>query len=165
MREEADMATERQGEWVLIKAATAPHGGAEGVPGVDRIRLTRKEIGSSRLSSGVTTFDPGAGLYWHMHHVEESVTVIEGEPVCEVGGAGRPVEAQSLQIFDTTFIPAYTPHRFYNPTTRLARIVWSYPAGHVERIRVNPDGTNPQTAASGSEPLPPGDEQHFSYNG
>lgn len=138
------MATERQQEWVLIKAELAPHGGAEGVPGVDRIRLTRKEIGSARLSSGVTTFEPGAGLYWHMHRVEESVTVIEGEVICEVGGAGRPIESHLVRPFDTTFIPAYMPHRFYNPTTSLARIVWSYPDGYVERIKVNPDGSNPQ---------------------
>lgn len=137
------MATEKQAEWVLIRAVTAPHGGAEGVPGVDRMRLTREEIGSKRLGTGMTTFEPGAGLYWHMHLVDESVTVIEGEPVCEVGGVGRPVESHHLQPFDTTFIPAYTPHRFHNPTTRLVRIVWSYPAGYVERIRVNPDGTRP----------------------
>lgn len=141
-----------QGSWALIKSELAPHGGAEGAPGVDRIRLTRDEIGSPRLSTGVTTFEPGAGLYWHMHHFDESVTVIEGEPVCEVGGAGRPIESHMLRPFDTTFIPAHTPHRFYNPTTRIARIVWSYPAGHVERIRVNPDGTDPETPPAGAEP-------------
>ena len=135
------MATENGTGWVLISAATAPHGGAEGVQGVDRVKLTRKEIGSMRLSTGVTSFEPGAGLYWHMHHVEESVTIIEGELNCEVGGAQGSIESQRVGLFDTTFIPAFTPHRFYNPTMSLARILWSYPDGYVERIRANPDGT------------------------
>ena len=135
------MATKNGTGWVLISAANAPHGGAEGVPGADRVKLTRKEIGSLRLSTGVTSFEPGAGLYWHMHHVEESVTVIEGELICEVGGAQGPIESQRVGLFDTTFIPSFTPHRFYNPTMSLARILWSYPDGHVERIRVNPDGS------------------------
>jgi len=143
---------ERQGEWALIKAVSAPY--ATPAPGVDRMRLTGEETGSSHLGTGVTTFESGAGLYWHTHVVDESVTVLEGEPVCEVGGADRPTESHSLRAFDTTFIPAHTPHRFYNPTTRLARILWSYPAGHVERYRVNPDGSQPGESATGDPGTP-----------
>ena len=133
------MAEETQRKWALIKAATAPH--AEAAPGVDRMQLTREGIGSLALGTGVTSFAPGASLYWHMHLVDESVTVIEGEPTCEVGGSNRPVESYSLRPFDTTFIPASTPHRFFNPTDSPARILWSYPSGHVERYRMNPDGS------------------------
>jgi putative monooxygenase len=131
--------------WALIRAANAPH--ATPSPGVDRMRLTGEETGSSHLGTGITTFEPGTGLYWHYHVVDESVTVLEGEPICEVGG-DRPLESHSLKPFDTAFIPARTPHRFFNPTDRDARIAWSYPAGRVERYRVNPDGSPAEEGAS-----------------
>src|SRR5579871_607934 len=133
------MQREHRKHWVLIDAATAQR--AERVPGGDALLLTREEIGSHDLSTGVTTFQPGTGLYWHVHVVDESVTVLEGTPICEVGGQGGEIESHQVQPYDTTFIPAYTPHRFFNPTEGIVRILWSYPAGNVERLRVNPDGS------------------------
>lgn len=133
------MSSDKQVQWALMKAAETPE--VVGTTGVSRVFFTRAEVGSQHLSTGTTRFEPGAGLFWHMHPHDESVTVLEGAPICEVGGAGGTVESHVLQPLDTTFIPAYTPHRFINPTDQPAKILWSYPTARIERYPVNPDGS------------------------
>lgn len=152
------MTTERS--WRLMKAETTPQ--VPGAAGVSRVFYTRAEIGSQELMTGITIFAPGAGLFWHVHTVDESITILEGEPVVEVGDAGRPIESMQTGPMDTVFVPAYTPHRFINPSrTAGARIHWSYPTGRIERYRVNPDGTVPDNLAPGEPRLPqrPGDDR------
>ncbi|GAB4444242.1 MAG: hypothetical protein OHK0015_45360 [Chloroflexi bacterium OHK40] len=133
------MRSEQRARWVLMRAADTPE--VRSTPGVSRTFLTRAEVGSQHLSTGTTRFEAGAGLFWHMHPHDESVTVLEGAPICEVGGVDGIVEAHPLQPLDTTFIPAYTPHRFINPTDQPAIIHWSYPTARIERCPVNPDGS------------------------
>lgn len=133
-------------KWVLFKADETP--AVPGTPGVNRIFFTGAATGSQHLSTGITQFEAGTGLFWHFHTVDESITILEGEPTCEVGGPGRPVESARLKPYDTVFIPAHTPHRFINQSGRPARILWSYPTGRIERYPINPDGSsaNPEGA-------------------
>lgn len=139
--------------WRLMRAASTPR--IPGTTGVSRTFFTRDEIGSQHLMTGITSFEPGAGLFWHLHTVDESITILEGAPVVEVGGAGRPIESAQTQPLDTVFIPAYTPHRFYNPSqSSPARILFCYPTGRIERYPVNPDGTEPADLAPGEPRLP-----------
>ncbi len=144
-----------QPSWLLMKAASTPE--IPGTAGVSRVFFTRDEIGSEHLMTGITSFEPGAGLFWHVHTVDESITILEGEPIVEIGGAGKPVESAQAQPLDTVFVPAFTPHRFYNPSrTSRARILFCYPTGRIERYRVNPDGTQPEGLGPGEPRLPLG---------
>lgn len=126
-------------QWTLFRESEVA--GTAGTPGVTRKFFTGLDVGSLDLSTGITRFEPGAGLFWHYHTVGESITILEGEPVCEIGGADRPAASTPMRPFDTVFIPANTPHRFINPTDRPVRILWSYPTGRVERHPINPDST------------------------
>lgn len=143
---------EARRQWVLMKAEATP--AVAGTAGVSRVFFTGAEIGSQNLTTGTTSFEPGAGLFWHIHTVDESITILEGEPIVEVGGQGKPIESHRTGPLDTVFVPAYTPHRFRNPTDRPARIFWSYPVGRIERYRVNPDGTRPADLAPGESEAP-----------
>lgn len=142
------MNTDTTTHWALMKAETTPR--IAGTPGVSRMFFARAEIGSQHLSTGMTSFEPGTGLFWHIHPHDESVTVLRGEPDCEVGGAGKPIESHRLQPFDTTFIPAHTPHRFFNRSDGPVSILWSYPTARIERYPVNPDGSRPDDSRAGN---------------
>lgn len=139
-------------EWTLMRAAETPRVG--GPAGVTRVYFTRDEIGSEQLMTGITSFESGKGLFWHVHTVDESITILEGEPTVEVGGAGRPIQSAQMKPYDTVYVPAYTPHRFINRTDRPASILWSYPTGRIARYRVNPDGSRPDDLAPGELEVP-----------
>ncbi|RSL33130.1 cupin domain-containing protein [Salibacterium salarium] len=104
--------------------------------------MATKDTGTKTIVSGLATFEPGAGLPCHVHNVEESVTVIEGEAFCDVKGV-----RSFVQKFDTSFIPPDVPHRFVNvsSTERLV-ILWVYSQVNtslqsvdIERITVKSD--------------------------
>ena len=141
--------------WLVMRAANTQE--IRGTSGVSRVFFTRDEIGSEQLMTGITTFEPGAALFWHVHTVDESITVLEGEPMVEIGGAGKPIESVRVHPLDTVFVPAYTPHRFCNPSqTSRARILFCYPTGRIERYRVDPDGTQPDFLGPDEPRLPAG---------
>lgn len=103
--------------------------GHEMEPGVLNRELVTHRIGAEHLTSGVARFAPGAGLPLHTHEVEESVTIIAGEAVCEVAG-----RFYRLQPYDTSFVPAGVPHRFYNPsTTEPMMMAYAYAGAKVGR--------------------------------
>ena len=96
--------------------------------GVRTVPLAGKWIDSTSLTNGVTLFDPGAAIARHYHNCDESVTILEGEAACEVDG-----EQFTLKTFDTTFIPAGIPHRFWNASTAPMKILWTYASVNVTR--------------------------------
>ncbi len=96
--------------------------------GVTAQLLVGTALGADDLTSGITSFEPGAALPVHTHNCDEQVSVIEGQAVAEVGADSYP-----LQPFDTTFVPQGIPHRFRNSGTTVMRILWSYPHSHVTR--------------------------------
>ena len=91
-------------------------------------RLVTHETGAQNLSTGVTRFEPGAKIPLHYHNVEEQVTIIEGEAVAIIDG-----ERHTLKAYDTTYVPAGTPHHFMNESNGPMAILYIYPSPYVER--------------------------------
>lgn len=83
---------------------------------------------SNRVTTGQTQFQPGTGLPLHSHNVEESVLVLEGEAVAEIGE-----ERFDLVAGDATWVPAGVPHRFLNRGEGLMSIYWVYGGRDVTR--------------------------------
>lgn len=98
-------------------------GGARTIP------LVSARLGARSFINGITEFGPGAQIPWHFHNCEESVMLLEGRAVFDIGEAHHDLVAQ-----DTTFIPAGVPHRFRNASdTEGMKILWIY--GRVDTTR------------------------------
>ncbi|WPB58302.1 cupin domain-containing protein [Xylophilus sp. GOD-11R] len=98
-------------------------GGARTVP------LVSARLGAQSFINGITEFGPGAQIPWHFHNCEESVMLLEGRAVFDIGE-----EHHDLQPQDTTFIPCGVPHRFRNASdTEGMKILWIY--GRVDATR------------------------------
>ncbi|RFC62772.1 cupin domain-containing protein [Fulvimarina endophytica] len=91
-------------------------GGAKTIP------LVNRASGTTSFINGITIFAPGAAIPLHSHNCEESVMLLEGHAIAEMGG-----ERHELKPQDTTFIPANLPHRFINKSeTKPMKILWIY---------------------------------------
>lgn len=91
-------------------------GGARTTP------LVTRKCGSTSMINGITAFDPGASIGLHKHNCEESVMVLDGHAIAEIGGVPH-----QLGPNDTTWIPANVPHRFINASqSEPMRIFWVY---------------------------------------
>lgn len=98
-------------------------GGARTIP------LVSARLGAQTFINGITEFGPGAQIPWHFHNCEESVMLLEGRAVFDIGD-----DHHDLQARDTTFIPAGVPHRFRNASeTEGMKILWIY--GRVDATR------------------------------
>jgi HTH-type transcriptional repressor of puuD len=82
----------------------------------------------NRVTTGQTQFAPGTGLPLHSHNVEETVLILEGEAVAEIGE-----QSFDLVAGQATWVPAGVPHRFYNRGTGTMRIYWVYGGRDVTR--------------------------------
>jgi HTH-type transcriptional repressor of puuD len=82
----------------------------------------------NRVTTGQTQFAPGTGLPLHSHNVEETVLILEGEAVAEIGE-----QSFDLVAGQATWVPAGTPHRFFNRGTGTMRIYWVYGGRDVTR--------------------------------
>lgn len=80
------------------------------------------------VTTGQTQFAPGTGLPLHSHNVEESVLILAGEAVAEIGD-----ESFDLVAGQATWVPAGVPHRFYNRGETTMRIYWVYGGRDVTR--------------------------------
>lgn len=101
--------------------------------GVDFHNMIMPEMGPKTLSVGLATFEPSEGLPCHIHNVEESVTILKGKAYCEVAGVRTYLEA-----YDTSFIPADIPHRFFNASDSEELIIlWAYSQVTVSNERVD----------------------------
>ena len=83
---------------------------------------------TNRVTTGRTQFAAGTGLPLHSHNVEESVLIVAGEAVAEIGD-----ESFELVAGDATWVPAGVPHRFYNSGAETMRIYWVYGGRDVTR--------------------------------
>ena len=83
---------------------------------------------TNRVTTGQTQFQEGTGLPLHSHNVEESVLVLEGEAVAEIGD-----ESFELVAGEATWVPAGVPHRFWNRGSGVMRIYWVYGGRDVTR--------------------------------
>ncbi|WFB85370.1 MULTISPECIES: cupin domain-containing protein [Streptomyces] len=101
-------------------------GGARTIP------LVTRAVGAEVFLTGQTLFDGGAGIARHIHNCPESVTVLEGDAVVEIDGTEHHVTR-----FDTTYVPAGTPHHFRNASaTAPLRILWIYASVDATRTLV-----------------------------
>ncbi|MFG3134527.1 cupin domain-containing protein [Streptomyces tendae] len=90
--------------------------------GVRTIPLVGKAVGAKVFLTGQTLFPGGAAIALHTHNCPESVTILEGDAIAEIDGTEHHVTR-----FDTTYVPAGTPHRFRNASaTESMRILWIY---------------------------------------
>ncbi|RZJ02869.1 MAG: cupin domain-containing protein [Haliea sp.] len=91
-------------------------GGARTTP------LVSAKLGATSFINGITEFAPGAQIPWHFHNCEESVMLLEGDAIFDIGDEHHPLVAH-----DTTFIPSGVPHRFRNVSdTKPMKILWIY---------------------------------------
>lgn len=115
-------------------------GGARTTP------LVTRRCGSTSMINGITAFDPGAAIGLHMHNCEESVMVIEGEAIAEIGGVRH-----CLATGDTTWIPANVPHRFINVSDKPMRIFWNYATVDATRTMIATGETRTIDAEHGED--------------
>jgi putative monooxygenase len=105
--------------------------------GARTTRLVSRACGSTSLLNGITTLDGGAAIPLHLHDCEESVLVLEGQAIAEVGGARHAVAAG-----DVTWVPAGVPHRFVNASdVAPLRIFWTYASVSATRTRIDTGDT------------------------
>ncbi|GAB97839.1 quercetin dioxygenase-like cupin family protein [Kineosphaera limosa] len=83
---------------------------------------------TNRVTTGQTQFAQGTGLPLHSHNVEETVLILEGEAVAEIGD-----QEFELVAGEATWVPAGVPHRFYNRGEGTMRIYWVYGGRDVTR--------------------------------
>ncbi len=98
-------------------------GGAKTTP------LVSPAIGAKGFINGITEFAPGAAIPFHSHNCEESVVLLEGLAMLDIGGKEYPV-----QPFETTWIPPNMSHRFRNLSdTQPMKILWIYASPQATR--------------------------------
>jgi quercetin dioxygenase-like cupin family protein len=119
---------------VLRPSEIAPRqrgGGAKTIP------LVSRRTGSTSFINGITIFEPGAAIPLHKHNCEESVMLLEGRAIAEIGGVEYPISPG-----DVTFIPADIPHRFRNVSaTEGMRILWTYASVDATRTMIETGDT------------------------
>jgi quercetin dioxygenase-like cupin family protein len=104
----------------ILRHATTPSDTSDA--GVDARRLVNEAMGSKTITMGISTFQPGAGIFLHTHPCEEAVVILAGEAMAELDG-----EVYSLSTFDTSFVPPLVPHRFWNASDAPMTICYFYP--------------------------------------
>jgi putative monooxygenase len=93
--------------------------------------LVLAERGSTSLTMGISTFEPGAVIPLHTHNVEEAITILEGEAVAIIEG-----QEHTVRPYDTTFVPPGVAHHFRNDSGATMRFLWTYGGARVTRTYV-----------------------------
>ena len=117
--------------------------------GVRTTPLVSKAIADVNLTTGVTSFPPGAAIPLHHHNCAEQVTILEGEAEVEIDGA-----THQLRPFDTTFVLAGKPHRFKNIGSGPMSILWIYTSAEVTRTFTGTGQTVPHLSAEDKATTP-----------
>jgi quercetin dioxygenase-like cupin family protein len=111
-------------------------GGAKTIP------MVTQACGSQELLNGFTLFEPGARIALHYHNCEESVLVVEGTAIAQIGD-----KEHRLETGDVTWVPAEVPHFFRNASTSLPmKIFWTYASVEATRTLVETSETRPVSA-------------------
>ena len=84
----------------------------EVIPGVVFEALVGEHNQVPGLTTGISTFAPGAHLAYHYHPYPESLTLLSGEAIVEVEG-----RMYDLEQFDNATIPAGRAHALMNPAS------------------------------------------------
>lgn len=111
-------------------------GGARTTP------LVGPSVGATGFINGITEFDAGTAIPFHSHNCEESVMLLQGEAILDIGG-----EELTLKSFDTTWIPPNISHRFRNvSSTDPMKIFWTYASTSATRTITATGATSPIAA-------------------
>jgi quercetin dioxygenase-like cupin family protein len=111
-------------------------GGAKTTP------LVSPSIGAQGFINGITEFGPGAAIPFHSHNCEESVVLLEGDAMLDIGG-----KEYRVKPFETTWIPPNMSHRFRNmSTTQGMKILWIYASPQATRTLTETGETRPVSA-------------------
>ncbi|MBI4166285.1 MAG: cupin domain-containing protein [Acidobacteria bacterium] len=89
-------------------------------------------FGAVGICGGYGQFSAGSSLPCHIHEFDESITIVEGEAVCEVSG-----KRYRLSDCDTAFVPRGRPHRFINESAGPMAMIWVYAGNEPERTIVD----------------------------
>lgn len=97
--------------------------------GVKTIPLLTRKSGARSFINGLTIFPGGGSVPLHKHNCDESVLVVSGNALAEIGG-----EQHEVCEGDLTFIPEGVHHRFRNssPMEEL-KILWTYASLDADR--------------------------------
>lgn len=97
--------------------------------GVRTIPLLTKRTGARSFINGLTIFPPEGSVPLHKHNCDESVLLLHGRAVAEIGG-----EDYEIAEGEVTFIPEGVHHRFRNVSqTREMKILWTYASIDADR--------------------------------
>jgi len=94
--------------------------------------LFASRFGSSGICGGFGRFAPGSSLPCHTHGYDESISIIEGEAVCQAAG-----REYTLSNCDTACIPKGLPHRFINRSSEAMAMIWVYAGDEPDRLVVD----------------------------
>ncbi|MGI0084696.1 MAG: cupin domain-containing protein [Nitrososphaerales archaeon] len=100
--------------------------------GTEFCDLFAGHLGAVGICGGYGKFRPGSSLPCHVHDYDESITIVQGEATCEVGG-----KRYHLSGCDTAFVPAGRPHRFLNESSNPMAMVWVYAGDEPARTIVD----------------------------
>ncbi len=90
--------------------------------------LFARRLGSRGVCGGYGLFQPGASLPCHIHDYDESISIVEGEAICQVAG-----KEYTLSNNDTACIPRGRPHRFINRSSHPMAMIWVYASDEPDR--------------------------------
>lgn len=96
--------------------------------GIETTLLVGRERCDAKVTSGITSFPPGADVPVHAHNCDEQVVILDGEAEVEIEGART-----RLKQNDTVYVKAGRWHRFVNAGTDKLRILWIYDSPEVTR--------------------------------
>ena len=78
-------------------------------------------FGAVGICGGYGEFNPGCSLPCHIHEYDESISIVQGQAICEVMG-----KRYRLSDCDTAFVPRGRAHRFLNESQSPMAMVWVY---------------------------------------
>ena len=122
---------------VILRPANMPahdrRGGARTIP------LVTRRLGARGFINGITIFEPGASVPLHSHNCDESILILEGRAIAEIGGVEYDVAAHEV-----TYMPANVPHRFRNASnTERMQMLWTYASIDATRTLIATGDTRP----------------------
>ncbi len=115
-----------EGPMVLHPEQIEPFDRGSGVKTIPLVGKWNAE--TNKVTTGITVFGQGTGIPLHTHNVEETVLILEGDALVELGE-----QTLELSAGDATWAPAGVPHRFANRGAGEMRIYWVYGGRYVTR--------------------------------
>ena len=100
--------------------------------GVRTIPLLTGRTGATSFINGITIFPAGGSVPLHKHNCDESVVVLKGAAIAEIGGSENKVSEG-----DATYIPEGVHHRIRNmSSTEELKILWTYASIDADRTMI-----------------------------